>query len=116
MIILLWSRVAGQLLVRNFTRSSCCGQGSVLSDISCCGEGVVVSYVVSLVADISLLAVVKGCWSPFSQVFHIIWLWSRVGGQLLVRYFTSFCCGQRLVVSHHLTVISFWWWSSGGHL
>ena len=72
---------------------------------------------VSLVADISHhLAVVKGWWSAFDQVFHIILLWSRVGGQLLVRYFTPSCCCPGLVVSHHLTVINFWWLSSGGHL
>ena len=58
---------------------------------------------VSLVADISHhLAVVKGWWSAFDQVFHIILLWSRVGGQLLVRYFTPSCCCPGLVVSHHL--------------
>ena len=99
-VILLW---AGVGVVGYFT--SCC-----------CGRGVVVSYVVSLVANISLLAVVKSWWSTFSQVFHIILLWSRVGGQLLLRYFTSSCCGQGSVVSHHLTVINSWWWSSGGHL
>ena len=102
-IMLLWSRVGGQLyshqvaVVRGWWSAivpSCC----------CCGQGLVV----------------KGWWSTIL----IMLLWSGVGGQLyshqiaVVRGWwsaivSSCCCGQGLVVNypHHVAVVRGWWWA-----
>ena len=57
---------------------------------------------------------VRGWWSAISQLLNINLLWSGVGGQLLVNYWTSTSCHQLLVVN--FLNINFLSSTSCGHL
>jgi len=69
-IILLWSGVAGPLLVNDRTSS-------------CCGQGLVVNFYPAIIL----------LWSTIGQLLQSILWWPRVVGQLFVNYHVAVAKG-----------------------